>query len=259
MWLLTLLIVLFLLFAPCICKSVAGFVSSCMKDFKWQMVAQTPATAAASSNLGPLDQRPSIWGLGEYVAWPIQCPVSARKQLQNENNAPFPRKHNSPKRKGRNKRVTGRKAQFSSVQSLSRVWLFATPWIAACQASLSTTNSQSSLKLMFFESVMPSSHLILCRPLLLLPPIPLTIRVFSNESTLLVRWPKYWSFSFSISPSNEHPGPISFRMDWLDLLAVHRILKSHRLQMSDIFHLSLKWQEETNYKCQISFPFSIQN
>ena len=109
---------------------------------------------------------------------------------------------------------------FSSVQSLSRVWLFATPWIAARQASLSITNSRSLLKLMPIESVMPSSHLILCRPLLLLPPIPPNIRVFSNESPLRMRWPKYRSFSFSISPSNEHPGLISFRMDWLDLLAV---------------------------------------
>ena len=116
--------------------------------------------------------------------------------------------------------------QFSSVQSLSCVWLFATPWIAACQASLSITKSRSSSKLMSIESVMPSSHLILCRPLLLLPPIPRSIRVFSNESTLHMRWPMYWSFSFSISPSNEHPGVISFRMDWLDLLAVQGILKS---------------------------------
>ena len=104
-------------------------------------------------------------------------------------------------------------SQFSSVQSLSHVRLFATPWITACQASLSITNSWSLFKLMLIESVMPSSHLILCHPLLLLPPIPPSIRVFSNESTLLIRWPKYWSFSFSISPSNEHPGLISFRMD----------------------------------------------
>ena len=109
---------------------------------------------------------------------------------------------------------------FSSVQSLSRVWPLATPWIAACQASLSITNSRSLLKLMSIEPVMPSSHLILCRPLLLLPPIPPSIRVFSNESTLRMRWPKYWSFSFNISPSNEHLGLISFRMNWLDLLAV---------------------------------------
>ena len=116
--------------------------------------------------------------------------------------------------------------QFSSVQSLSLVRLFETPWIAARQASLSITNSRSSLRLTSIESVMPSSHLILCRPLLLLPPIPPSIRVFSNESTLHMRWPKYWSFSFSISPSKEHPGLISFRMDWLDLLASQGTLNS---------------------------------
>ena len=115
---------------------------------------------------------------------------------------------------------------IQSVQLLSRVWLFVTPWIAAHQASLSITNSRSSLKLMPIESVMPSSHLIPCRPLLLLPPIPPSIRVFSNESTLRMRWSKYWSFSFSISPSNEHPGLTSCRMDWLDLLAVQGTLKS---------------------------------
>ena len=113
-----------------------------------------------------------------------------------------------------------------SVQSLSCVRLFATPWITARQASLSITNSESLLKLMPIESVMPSSHLILCHPLLLLPPIPESIRVFSKESTLRMRWLKYWSFSFSISPSNEHPGLISFRMNWLDLLAVQGTLKS---------------------------------
>ena len=115
---------------------------------------------------------------------------------------------------------------FSSVQSLSRVQLFATQWIAAHHASLPITNSRSSLKLMSIESVMPSSHLILCHPLLLLPPIPPSIRVFSNQSTLLMRWPKYWSFSFSIIPSKEIPGLISFRMDWLDLLAVQGTLES---------------------------------
>ena len=115
---------------------------------------------------------------------------------------------------------------LSSVQSLSRVRLFATPWITAHQASLSITNSRSSLRLMSIESVMPSSYLILCHPLLLLPPIPPSIRVFSNESTLRMRWPKYWSFSLSIDPSNEHPGLVSFRMDWLDLLAVQGTLKS---------------------------------
>ena len=109
---------------------------------------------------------------------------------------------------------------FSSVQSLSHVWPFSTPWIAPRHASLSITNSRGSPKLMFIESVMPSSHLIFCCPLLLLPPIPPSIRVFSNESTLHMRWPKYWSFSFSIIPSKEIPGLISSRMDWLDLLAV---------------------------------------
>ena len=116
--------------------------------------------------------------------------------------------------------------QFSSVQSLSRVLLSVTPWTSARQASLSITNSWSLLKLMPIESVMPSSHLILCHPLLFLPPIPPSIRVFSNESTLRMRWPKYWSFSFSISPSSEYPGLISFRMDWLDLLAVQGTLKT---------------------------------
>ena len=116
------------------------------------------------------------------------------------------------------------KNQSSSVQSLSHVWLFVTPWIAACQASLSITNPWSLLKLKPIESVMPSSHLILCRPLLLLPPVHPSIRVFSNESTLRMRWPKYWSSSFSISPSKEHPGLISFRMHCLDLLAVQGTL-----------------------------------
>ena len=115
---------------------------------------------------------------------------------------------------------------FSSVQSLSCVRLFVTPWTAACQASLSTTNSQSSLRLMSIESLMPSNHLILCHPLLLLPSIFPSIRVFSNKSVLCIRWPKYWSFRFNISPSNEYSGLISFRMDWLDLLAVQGTLKS---------------------------------
>ena len=142
--------------------------------------------------------------------------------------------------------------QFSSVQSLSRGQLFATPWIAARQASLSITSSQSLLKLMPIKSVMPSSHLILCRPLLLLPPIPPSFRVFSNESTLLMRWPKYWSFSFSISPSNEHPGLISFRMDWLDLLAVQGTLKSllqHHSSKASIFRRS------AFFTVQLSHPY----
>ena len=114
----------------------------------------------------------------------------------------------------------------SSVQSLSRVWLFVTPWTAAHQACLSITNCQSPPKPMSIELVMTSNHLILCRPLLFLPSIFPSIRVFSNESTLHIRWPKYWSFSYNISPSNEHPGLISFRVDWLDLLAVQGTLKS---------------------------------
>ena len=116
--------------------------------------------------------------------------------------------------------------QFSSVQSLSHVWLFATPWTAACQSSLSITNSRSLLRLMSIESGMPSNHLILCHPLLLPPSIFPSIRVFSNEPALHIKWPKYWSFSFNISPSNEYSGLISFRMDWLDLLAVQGTLKS---------------------------------
>ena len=115
---------------------------------------------------------------------------------------------------------------FSSVQSLSCVRLFATPWTAARQVSLFITNSRSSLRLTSIESVMPSSHLILCHPLLLLPPIFPSIRVFSNESVLCIRWPTYWSFSFNISPTNEYPGLICFRVDWLDLLAVQGTLKS---------------------------------
>jgi len=145
-------------------------------------------------------------------------------------------------------------AKFSSVKSLSHVRLFAIPWTAARQASLSINNSRSSPKLMSLELVMPSSHLILRRPLLLLPPIPPSIRVFSNESTLHMRWSKYWSFSFSISPSKEHPGLISFRMDWLDLLAVqgtlknllqHHSSKASILQRSAFFTVQLHtWQLE---------------
>ena len=139
--------------------------------------------------------------------------------------------------------------QLNSVQSLSRVRLFVTPWIAARQASLSITNSRSSFKLMSIESVMPSSHLILCRPLLLLPQLPPSIRVFSNKSTLRMRWPKYWSFSFSISPSKEYPGLISFRMDWLDLLAVQGTLKSllqHHSSKDQFFGAQLSSQSNSH-------------
>ena len=141
---------------------------------------------------------------------------------------------------------------FSSLQSLSCVRLFATPWIAAYQASLSITNSQSSPKPTSIESVMPSSHLILCCPLLLLPPIPPSIRVFSNESTFCKRWPKYWSFSFSIIPSKEIPGLISFRMDWLDLLEVQGTLKSllqNHSSKASIFQCS------AFFTAQLSHPY----
>ena len=143
------------------------------------------------------------------------------------------------------------KESFSLVQLLSCVRLFATPWITACQASLSITNSRSLLKLMPIESVMPSNHLILCRPLLLLPPIPPSIRVFSNESTLRMRWPKYWSFSFSISPSSEHPGLISFRMGWLYLLAVQGTLKSLLQQHSSKASI---FQHSDFFTVQLSHP-----
>ena len=142
--------------------------------------------------------------------------------------------------------------QFSSVAQLSRVWLFVTPWTTAHQASLSITNSHSLPKLMSIESVMPSSHLILCHLLLLLTPIPPSIRVFSSESILCMRWPKYWSFSFSISLSEEHPGLISFRMDWLDLLAGQGTLKSllqYHSSKPSILHCS------TFFRVQLSHPY----
>ena len=144
---------------------------------------------------------------------------------------------------------------FSSVQLLSHVRLFATPWTAACQASVSITNSWSPPKPMSVELVIPSNHLILCRPLLLLPSIFPSIRVFSNESALRIRWPKYWSFSFKISPSNEHPGLISFRMDWLDLLVVQGTLKSllqhHSSKASILCHLAF-------FIVQLSHPYMNQ-
>ena len=159
---------------------------------------------------------------------------------------PFPKVFLYP-RESENNQV-----QLSSVQSLSRVQLLATPWTAGCQASLSITNIQSPPKPMSIESVMPSNHLILCCPLLLLPPTPPSIKVFSNESTLHMRWPKYWSFSFSISPSNEHPELISFRMDWLDLLAVQGTLKSllqrHSSKTSILLHSAF-------FIAQLSHPY----
>ena len=142
--------------------------------------------------------------------------------------------------------------QFSSVQSLSRVQLFATTWTAAHQASLSITNSWSLLKLMSIELVMPSNHLILCRPLLLLPSIFPSIRVFSNESVLRIRWAKYWRFSFSISPSNEYSGLISLQMDWFDLLVVQGALKSllqhHSSKASILWHSAF-------FMVQLSHPY----
>ena len=151
-----------------------------------------------------------------------------------------------------NNKHTVNNKSFSSVQLLSRVWLFATPWTTARQASLSITNSRSSLKLISIKSVMPSSHLILCCPFLLLPLIPPRIKVFSNESTLLMRWPKYWIFSYSISLSNEHPGLISFRMDWLDLLAGQGTLKSllqhHSSKASILRHSAF-------FTVQLSHPY----
>ena len=144
------------------------------------------------------------------------------------------------------------KNRISSVQLLSRVQLFVTPWTAARQASLSITNSRSLPKLLSIESVMPSNHLILCRPLLLLPSIFPSIRVFSNESVLHIRWPKYWSFSFSINTSNEYSVLICFRMDWLDLLAVHGTLKSllqHHSSKASVL------QGSTFFIVQLSYPY----
>ena len=141
---------------------------------------------------------------------------------------------------------------FLLVQSLSRVRLFAAPWTVAHQASLSIANSRSLLKLMSIESVMPSNHFVLCRPLLLLPSIFPSVRGFSSESVLRIRWPKYWSFSFSTSPSSEHPGLTSFRMDWLDLLAVQGTLKSilqHQSSKASIL------QRSAFFTVQLSHPY----
>ena len=164
------------------------------------------------------------------------------------------RRLNELKSSPKEKTLISCSVQFRSVQLLSRVWLFATPWIAVREASLSITNSRSSLRLTSIESVMPSSHLILCRPLFLLPPTPPSIRVFSNESTLPIRWPKYWSFSFSIIPSKEHPGLISFRMDWLDLLAVQGTLKSLRQHHSSKASIL---RHSAFFTVQLSQPYMI--
>ena len=155
-------------------------------------------------------------GAGSIPGWGAKIPHASWPKNQNIKQNQHCNKFNKNFKNG----------LLSSVQLLSHVWFFATPWTVACQASLSITNSQNSLKLMSIESVMPSNPLILCHPLLLLPSISSSIRVFSNESALPIRWPKYWSFSFSISPSNEYSALISFRMDWLDLLAVQGTLKS---------------------------------
>ena len=158
----------------------------------------------------------------------------------------------SPTGSSKGQKVLHWRVQFSSVQSLSRVWLFETPWTAAPQASLSITNSQSLRKLMSIKSVMPSNHLILCHPLLLPPSILPSIRVLSNESVARISWPKYWSVSFSISPSNEYSGLISFRMDWLDLPAIQEILKSflqHHSSKASIL------QRSAFFIVQLSHPY----
>ena len=157
------------------------------------------------------------------------------------------------KKRKRNNQDLSFDSGLSSVQSLSHARLFATPWTAARQASLSITNSQSLPTLISIESVMPSNHLVLCHPLLLLPSIFPSIRVFSNESALRIRWPKYWSFSFSISPSNEHPGLISFRMDWLDLIAVQWTLKSllqHHSSKASVLRCSAFFTDSALWACQ---------
>ena len=150
--------------------------------------------------------------------------------------------------------------QFISVQSLSRVWFFATPWTAAHQASLSIASCRSLLRLMSFELVMPSTHLVLCHPLFLLPSIFPSIRVFSSDSVLCIRWPKYWSFSFSISPSNEYLGLISFRMDWLDLLAVQGTLKSllwHHSSKASILQCSAFFIVQLSHTYTYTYTYNL--
>ena len=152
-------------------------------------------------------------------------------------------------------RVTWWFSRFSSVQSLSRVQLFVTPWTAARQASLFITNSRSLLKLMSIELLMPSNHLILCHPFIFLPSVFPSIRIFSNETVLHIRWPKYWSFSFSINPSNEYSGLISFRMNWLDLLAVQGTLKSLLQHHSSKASKASISQHSAFFIVQLSHPY----
>ena len=187
------------------------------------------------------------WDMEEILGWAFEIIDKGRRQRNPKKSSWIP----DSKLVQDGAKTTVR---FSSVQSLSHVWLFVTPWIAARQASLSIINSRSLPKPMPIESVIPSSHLILRRPLLLLPPIPASIRVFSNESALRMRWPKYWSFSFSISPFNEHPGLVSFRMDWLHLLAVQGTLKSlfqHHSSKALILWCS------AFFRVQLSHPYMI--
>ena len=155
-----------------------------------------------------------------------QCPLSIHTYIQEILTCYLSGTCDNKENCGLKKYSQSNSWQSSSVQSLSHVWLFATPWTRACQASLSITNSRSLFKLISIESVMPSNHLILCRPLRLLPSIFPSNRVFSNDSVLCIRWPKYWSFSFNISPSSEHSGLTSLRIDWLDLLSVQRTLRN---------------------------------
>ena len=217
------------IWAPCI-----GYVESQPLDYQGIPVETTVDYKTSLVISVPTSQTSVSWGSFSLVF--SQLPfLSYKPELHHQN---F-HHHINGKRNG----VTSSSVQFSSVQSLSYVRLFATPWITAHQASLSITNSWSSLKLTSIEAVLPSSHLILCCPLLLLIPIPPSIRVFSNESTLHMRWPKYWRFSLSISPSNEHPGLISFRMDWLGL---SRIFSNITVQKHQFFGTQLSSQSNSH-------------